>query len=206
MSSSFSDKKPDITLSDDSVKGVIKMDFVVKDGSGNFYQLSPGSRNSSAFAYFYFYVDNPLTIEGLYTYPEGDDKAGRKEEWDLDLEKGWNRILYYSTTQAANQKRQEHYENIDTTMVFKWTIVQSSGGDIRGTWKKGDITLTIGDDKLTISGSHVLGRDGEYTIDDLSSDSCKFGSYRINFKLENGQLIILTGSGPDELAGTWTKN
>jgi hypothetical protein len=187
--------KTGITLTDSSVKGVMPMEFVVKDDSGKFYQLS--SSGNGKF-YFYFYVDKPLAINGSHT------SADRKEEWDLDLKKGWNRIQY---SQVAGQPRLDKYENLDPAAVSKWTIEQSAGGDIRGTWKKGNITLTIEDDKLTITGSSI---DGEYTIDNLSSNSCTFFTkrtdlYGINFKLENGQLVILEGGGPSELRGTWTK-
>ncbi|MDR0585873.1 MAG: Ig-like domain-containing protein [Treponema sp.] len=99
--------------------------------------------------------------------------------------------------------------------------VSSGGGgnespvEHRGTWKKGDITLTIMATQIKVSGAGWAN--GTFQIGGVSPKSEYYhywyyndntgidDPFGIDCKLNDGKLFINDKSGPSELHGTWTK-
>jgi hypothetical protein len=91
--------------------------------------------------------------------------------------------------------------------------LEKTPGTIQGTWKKDNITLTIREANLTISGANWSGINGTFAITrirDYGDDDIfiVFGPsedpFGLVLKRVGANLIIPSDSGPNELHGTWT--
>jgi uncharacterized repeat protein (TIGR02543 family) len=134
------------------------------------------------------------------------DYAGWQTWFDnLDMTQGTREII--------RQFLEQHFSEMTEGGQLFWEelIIESNETpeDYRGTWKKGNITLVIEASQLTISGANWNEINTTFRIESIrqkfdGSIQCYFPPYGINCKLQNESLIILEGSGPDELHGTWT--
>jgi hypothetical protein len=85
---------------------------------------------------------------------------------------------------------------------------ESTPEEHQGTWKKGNVTLVIEASQLTISGANWSDINKTFQIESINQNNDTthyyFPPYRIDCKLVDENLVILPGSGPGELHGTWT--
>jgi hypothetical protein len=147
------------------------------------------------------------------------------DNWQSLDRAGWEAWMnsVQSTLSAEDQSTimnfiSTHWNELTPGGQEFWATVIGNPGDgnetpeaHRGTWKKGSITLTIAVSELTISGANWEEINNKtfqiYRVSQQTNDTYRymFSSYGMNCKREGEKLVILEGSGPDELHGTWTR-
>jgi uncharacterized repeat protein (TIGR02543 family) len=136
------------------------------------------------------------------------DYAGWQTWFDnLDMEN-----MTQETREIIHQSLRQHFSEMTDDGRSFWEDFMSGSNeapeDYRGTWKKGTITLVIEASQLTISGASWNDINTTFQIERIrynfdGSIQYYFPPYGINCKLQNDNLVILEGSGPSELHGTW---